>query len=184
MAYAGEEIQNPVTGERLIFRQTARQTDGELLQLEYFMRPGGFVATAHIHAAQEEHWQLISGTGQFRIGKEKFTAGRGETVLAPAGAAHIFRNHGDQELHAIIEFRPALDLEGMFETFFGLAQDGKTHPKSGKLSFLQAVLLVQGCEMYAAQPPVWVQKATLPMLRPVAKLLGYRARYPRYTSFR
>ena len=72
------------------------------------MRPGGFVATAHIHAAQEERWQLISGTGQFRIGKEKFTAGRGETVLAPAGAAHIFRNHGDQELHAIIEFRPAL----------------------------------------------------------------------------
>ena len=184
MAYLGQEIQNPVTGERIIFRQTARETDGELLRMEYFMRPGGFVASAHIHAAQEERWQIISGTRQFRVGKDEFTAGGGGTVLAPAGAAHIFWNHGNQELHAIIELRPAFDMEGVFEAFFGLAQDGKTHPKTGKLSFLQAVLLVQGCELYADQPPVWVQKATLPILRPIAKLLGYRARYPQYTSLR
>jgi hypothetical protein len=34
VAHAGEVIENPVTGERVVFRQTARDTGGELLQFE------------------------------------------------------------------------------------------------------------------------------------------------------
>jgi hypothetical protein len=34
VAHAGEVIENPVTGERVVFRQTARDTGGELLQFD------------------------------------------------------------------------------------------------------------------------------------------------------
>ena len=34
MARAGDELVNPVTGLRTVFRKTARQTSGELLQVD------------------------------------------------------------------------------------------------------------------------------------------------------
>src|SRR5215203_7400694 len=41
MARAGEEIYNPVQDDRVVFRKTARDTDGELLRLELFVSPRG-----------------------------------------------------------------------------------------------------------------------------------------------
>jgi hypothetical protein len=35
MASRGDTIENPLTGERMTFLETARDTDGELLQMEY-----------------------------------------------------------------------------------------------------------------------------------------------------
>jgi hypothetical protein len=40
MAKAGNELINPVTGLRTVFRKTARDTDGELLQMEWIGKPG------------------------------------------------------------------------------------------------------------------------------------------------
>ena len=38
MARAGDELVNPVTGLRTVFRKTARQTSGELLQVDRLSR--------------------------------------------------------------------------------------------------------------------------------------------------
>lgn len=40
MARAGDELVNPVTGLRTVFRKTARQTSGELLQVDWIGEPG------------------------------------------------------------------------------------------------------------------------------------------------
>ena len=40
MAKAGDELVNPVTGLRTVFRKTARDTDGELLQVDWIGEPG------------------------------------------------------------------------------------------------------------------------------------------------
>jgi hypothetical protein len=39
VARAGDEIVNPVTGHRIAFRKTTRDTDGELLQLDWIGAP-------------------------------------------------------------------------------------------------------------------------------------------------
>ena len=44
MIRAGDSIHNPVTGERIVFHQTAADTDGEAVVIEAFVQPGGFVA--------------------------------------------------------------------------------------------------------------------------------------------
>ena len=39
MAYAGQTLDNPVSGEKLTFIQTAADTDGELLEIELELSP-------------------------------------------------------------------------------------------------------------------------------------------------
>ena len=39
MAREGDVIENPVSGARIVFRKTARNTNGELLQFDLFFKP-------------------------------------------------------------------------------------------------------------------------------------------------
>ena len=71
MIQAGDVIENPVTGERLVFRKTSRETNGEAVLVETFVEPDGFVAAAHVHPHQEERFQILRGTLGFRLGREK-----------------------------------------------------------------------------------------------------------------
>jgi integrase len=47
MIQAGDVIENPVTGERIVFHQTSRETNGEAVVIETFVQPDGSVAAAH-----------------------------------------------------------------------------------------------------------------------------------------
>jgi hypothetical protein len=41
MIRAGDTIENPVTGERIVFHQTSRETNGEAVVFETFVEPHG-----------------------------------------------------------------------------------------------------------------------------------------------
>src|SRR3954468_1752186 len=58
MAYAGQTIENPVSGERITFIRTAADTDGELLEIELELSPDGAVPGAHVHPEQEERFEV------------------------------------------------------------------------------------------------------------------------------
>ncbi len=47
-------------------------------------------------------------------------------VEIPKGGRRVWRNGGEDELHFLVGFRPALRTEAFIKTFFGLAKDGKT----------------------------------------------------------
>ena len=54
--------------------------------------------------------------------------GAGEVIVAAAGSAHAAWNaSSDDEVHVLVDFRPALRTEIAFETLAGLARDGKTN---------------------------------------------------------
>ena len=55
MAKAGQLIENPIIGDRILFRQTAQETGGELLELEIFARPAAAGPPIHIHPNSGEH---------------------------------------------------------------------------------------------------------------------------------
>jgi hypothetical protein len=55
--------------------------------------------------------------------------GAGEAAVVPAGQPHLWWNAGQDQLHVLVEVQPALRTEVFFETFFGLASDGKTNRK-------------------------------------------------------
>jgi quercetin dioxygenase-like cupin family protein len=180
MARPGDVIEHPVTRERIVFRQTAQETQGALLQFDDILQAGGIGPPEHIHPHQEERFQVVSGAMGVRVGGREQILRAGESIRVPAGVAHVWWNAGDEELHQITEFRPALKLETFFETFFGLARDGKCD-KVGQPYFLQIAVMVPEYDIYLSRPPMLMQKVLFAVLGPIARLSGYRASYPKYS---
>src|SRR5512139_531938 len=88
MIHAGDTIENPVTGERLVFKETSAETDGEYVRFECFVQPSGFVAAAHVHPFQEERFEVLEGSVTFRIDGQEITAEPGDRILVVAGRKH------------------------------------------------------------------------------------------------
>jgi quercetin dioxygenase-like cupin family protein len=106
MAYAGQIIQNPVSGERIEFLRTAADTNGEPLEFELTLTPDGRVPGAHVHPQQEEAFEVLEGTMKFRLGLRTIVAQAGETVVVPAGRVHKFINGGEGVARARVQVTP------------------------------------------------------------------------------
>jgi hypothetical protein len=63
----GDRLENPVTGEILIFRGTSRDSGGEAVLVETIVRPEGFVGAAHVHPHQTERFEVLEGTPGARV---------------------------------------------------------------------------------------------------------------------
>jgi quercetin dioxygenase-like cupin family protein len=183
MARRGEELESPINGQRAVFRETARDTGGDLLRLDFFVAPGGFLGNEHLHPKQEERIEVLSGTLRCRLGGDEQTLGRGDAVSVPPNTPHTLWNEGAEEAHALVEYRPALRTEVLFETLFGLGRDGKTD-EGGSPGLLQGAVILESYEdeYRLARPSLPVQKAFVFVLAPIGRLLGYRATYPRYSE--
>jgi mannose-6-phosphate isomerase-like protein (cupin superfamily) len=178
MIHAGDSIENPVTGERLVFRKTSRETGGQAVVIETFVQPNGFVAAAHVHPSQEERFEVLRGSVGFKIGRRKLVAGPGQRLTVPAGTAHKFWNAGDEEAHFVCEIRPALQFESLIETMFGLASDGKTNRKGMPNPLRLAVIANAHFDTVRLPfPPAPMQRFALVMGAPVGRLFGYGATY-------
>ena len=179
MLKSGDVLEHPVTKERIVVRKTSRDTDGELFQADIYVQAGGFVAAEHIHPKQDEYFEVISGKLRGRASGKEFNGGPGEKIVVHAGTPHIWWNSGDVELHVLAEVRPALQIETFFETFFGLAQDGKVSPKTGLPNPLQMALIMRAFrnELILARPPQPVQTVVFGLLAPIGRLVGYKGEY-------
>ncbi len=178
MAHAGQTIENKVSGERITFRQTAADTDGELLAFDLELAPDGHVPGMHVHPHQEERFEVVEGTMRFKMGGTKVTARPGDVVVVPPGVRHKFANGGDEKARVRVEVRPALRMEELFETAIALADEGRTTSK-GMPKPLDLALFVRefSDEVQGAFPPVWIQRATLAPLAWIARKRGHAARY-------
>jgi quercetin dioxygenase-like cupin family protein len=176
MAYAGQTVENPVTGERIVFRQTSDDTNGELVAIDLTLPPGGHVPGAHVHPNQEERFEVTSGKMKFRYGMRTIVAEAGETVLVPAGKIHSFAQHGDEPSQCRVEIRPALKMEQLFETTVRLAQEGRTN-KKGMPKPLDLALFVEEFrdEVKAPFPPAWFVKLAMTPLRALARRRDQRS---------
>jgi mannose-6-phosphate isomerase-like protein (cupin superfamily) len=178
MAYAGQEINNPVSGERITFRKTAADTDGELLAFDLEVSPDGHVPGMHVHPNQEERFEVVEGTMRFRKGFGKVIAKPGDSVAVPPGVRHKFANGGDDPARGRVEVRPALRMEQLLETTVALAREGRTNSK-GMPKLLDLALFVHEFKDEVAGPfaPGWLQRMTLAPLAWIARKRGYGARY-------
>jgi quercetin dioxygenase-like cupin family protein len=175
---AGETIENPVTGERMLFRRTSRETNGESVLIEVTVQPNGFVAAAHVHPVQSERFEVLQGELEFKVGRKTLVAGPGDVVTVEPGTPHRFRNVGATEARFVCEIRPALQFERLIETMFSLAADGKTNHK-GMPNVLRLAVIANAHfgDVRLPFPPAWIQKAGLALGAPLGRLVGYRPTY-------
>ena len=101
-------------------------------------------------------------------------------IVVSAGSPHAAWNAGDDEVHALVDFEPALRTERAFETLAGLTRDGKTNRAGVPRNPLQLALILREFEeeIYFVRPPLAVQRVILGALAFIGRLLGYRAEYP------
>jgi mannose-6-phosphate isomerase-like protein (cupin superfamily) len=178
MIHAGDMLENPITGERLLFRKTSSDTGGEAVVLETFVKPDGFVAAAHVHPYQEERFVILDGSVGFVLGGKEFVAGPGEKLTVPTGTPHRFWNAGEEEARFVCEVRPALQFEQLIETMFALASDGKTNSRGLPNPLRLAVIANATFDTVRLPfPPAWMQRLGLAMGAPVGRLLGYEPVY-------
>jgi quercetin dioxygenase-like cupin family protein len=130
------EIENPATGERIVFRRTAQETGGALLEMDDFWARADHRTLEHIHPAMEERWEVIAGSVRFEIGGVERTARPGDVIVAPSGTPHSARNIGGEPAHLRIQMRPALRWQEFVERLFALAgsnqggEQGMPEPES------------------------------------------------------
>jgi quercetin dioxygenase-like cupin family protein len=183
MARAGETIVNPRTGQTMTFQQTAEDTGGQLLQLDCTSPPHGSREPEHIHPQQESRFAVHSGALGVRIGATEQVVGPGEVAVIPPRTPHTFWVAGDAPAQYRQEFRPALRSALFFETFFGLAREGRLDAQ-GMPAPLQLAVLVRAfsAEIRPIRPPwplLWVLAVAL---APLAHWRGYRAVYPQFSG--
>jgi mannose-6-phosphate isomerase-like protein (cupin superfamily) len=180
MIRPGDRLENPVTGEMLVFRRTSVETAGECVVVETIVRPHGFVAAAHVHPHQTERFEVLAGRIGIRIGDRSLTAKPGDVAVVPPGTPHRFWNAGQEEARFLCEIRPALQFESLIETMFTLAAAGKTNAKGMPNPLRLAVIAQEHFDTVRLPfPPAALQRAGLAVGAPVGRLLGYRERLER-----
>jgi hypothetical protein len=183
MADAGDVIDNPVTGQRLIFSMTSADSDGELFVADGIFPPGGFAGVSHVHPDQDEHFEVLAGEASFEVDGRRQVLGAGETIDVPRGTKHTFANAGQQEMRVRFEFRPALiSTERFYEIYFAFAQQGRVNAKAmpGMLD-IAAVWPITCEHAVLASPPPAIQHLLFRVLAPVARAARRRPPHCRTT---
>jgi quercetin dioxygenase-like cupin family protein len=152
MIRPGDTLENPITGERFTFTDTAASTNGELLAFELALKPGGAVPVPHVHPIQTERFEVVSGRMLFRVGLRHVEARPGEVLEVEPGVTHGFANAGDEEVRVRVEVRPALAMEEMFADVIALARAGRMSRRGMPRNLLDFALLARTYDQEAHGP--------------------------------
>jgi len=174
MITPGDTIENPVTGERFTFIETAATTGGERLSFELALRAGGAVPIPHVHPTQTERFAVVEGRMRFRVGLRSVVAGPGDVVEVAPGVVHGFANDGETEARVQVEVRPALQMEAMFADVVALARAGRMTRRGMPRNILDLALLARTYDQEAHAPLLTVGLQRL-LLAPLVGLARRRA---------
>jgi quercetin dioxygenase-like cupin family protein len=166
------------------FIKTAADTGGELLEMEVTCNTAVDSVPEHYHPYQDEHIEVLSGMVSVHIKGQERTYVAGESFNFPRSVPHNFLGAaGSEEARILWQIRPALDSETFFETVYGLAADGKMKG-TGNPNLLQLAVIFRAFnhEIHRTKPPRIVQKIIFTVLAPIGRLLGYQARYEKYSG--
>ncbi len=183
MSRRGQVFDNPVTGERVVLLTDPGDDLQRPLVAHLFVKPGGRVATPHLHPGLRERFHVLAGRIGFQIGDEERELGPGEAAEVPAGTVHDWWQVGSEEAEVVVEVDPGARFIEMVGTFFGLARDGKSDRK-GVPRPLQLAVTASAYRdtMVVTSPPEGVQRVVFAVLAPLGRALGKRPAYEQYLS--
>lgn len=165
-------VENPVTGERIVFTEPAAQRGGDRLRFDFFVRPGGGVPQPHRHSDQEEWMRCVEGELTLTVDGEEVVLGPGDEITIAARSTHEMVNRGDQEVHCEVEYRPAGRNEDWFRLIHGFAYRHGREP-----SVLDLAPFLPDVGILVPSPPERVQQLVVQwVLRPLGIALGRRRR--------
>lgn len=160
--------------------QLTRRTPEQLV-IERLMKPKTGRADPHLHKDFVQTWECVSGSGgAIEFDGELREFNPGDRVRTELGTAHRDPfNPGDGE----VVIRGTFDPNTAFIEAYGSAwahhlQNGTVNDQD-EMPLLQIFALIDetGGESYRAGIPIVVQNASMPLMKRIARLRGYRASY-------
>ncbi|MBX7107579.1 MAG: cupin domain-containing protein [Chitinophagales bacterium] len=181
MAFKNKQISNPKTGQDIKFLQTAKDTDGKMLEMEATYNSHSKEPAAHYHPFQVEDFTVLSGQLTVRMDGQLKILIQGDTLHIPINKVHSMWNDTDGKTIVNWKVQPAMDTDNLLETATGLAIDGKTND-DGMPNILQVALMANKYSdvFRLSKPPFAVQKILFIILTPFSYLFGYRPTYKKY----
>jgi quercetin dioxygenase-like cupin family protein/uncharacterized protein YndB with AHSA1/START domain len=169
MTKAGTVLDLAPLGVRVEIRRTAAETDGELVEFDVVGRARGFIAQAHIHAAQAERHEVIEGTMRLVVDGREHVLRPGQAMEVPAGVSHRQLPGEHAAGRVRVRLRPAGRTEQFLERLGQLCARGAFN-RWGYPRPLASAALVRDFadEGRAAGPPLALQRALAAALLGVA----------------
>jgi quercetin dioxygenase-like cupin family protein len=182
MPIKGQILSNPDTGDIYEFLETAKDTNGQRVTMKMTLKSKGEQVPDHLHALQDEHFEVISGKLTIVLDGKKQTLTQGEKVLLPKNKAHNHYNDDDDTVVFIQSVSPALDFDYLLENIIGLTIDGKM--PNGKAGLVQELVTLKylDSKSYLASIPIGMQKLLMNVVGPIGRMFGYRAIYKKYSD--
>ena len=160
-------------GMRVVCRESASSSEGEVLSFDFWMRGGATPRPMHVHPRQEERITVISGSVRSRSGGVERILSPGDSVVSPAGEAHTVGQAGREDVEMVAELRRALRYEEFIERSFALDRAGHLNAKGRGNPLRMATAGARDAEFYIARVPLGLQRAVLTVTERLARWLGY-----------
>lgn len=182
MPIAGKLITNPINGDSYEFIKTAKDTNGEYVELKATIYSKGKLVPNHFHIYQEESFEVISGYLTVMVNGDTRILSEGEKITFDKNIPHNHYNNEDVALTYIHSVRPALDFDYLIENLAGLAGDGKS--KNGSYGLIQELVALRyyDSKSFLSDIPITIQKILMHTIAPIGRLFGYRAIYKKYSG--
>jgi hypothetical protein len=137
-------------------------------------------ADAHLHLDFTQRWEIVSGTATAVFEGETRTLGPEESGEVRIGAKHQDPyNETEAELAVRWQIEPVTQfVEGFLNAYtYLLVRDELNDQDEFPALQLFVILSATKAQSYAANLPVALQKATLPLLGAIGRLRGYKPSY-------
>lgn len=175
-------LRNPDTGDIYEFLETAKDTNGQRVTMKMTLKSKGELVPNHIHALQDEHFEVVSGKLTIVLDGKKQILTQGETITLPKNKPHNHYNNDSETVVLIQSVSPALDFDYLLENIIGLTIDGKM--PNGKSGLVQELVTLKylDSKTYLANIPKGLQIFLMNVVGPIGRMFGYRAIYKKYSD--
>jgi uncharacterized cupin superfamily protein len=182
MAHVGQVITNPVTRERITFRTTTQETEGQSLVFDCAVAPGGTPLPPHVHTTQEERFEMVSGVLAVMCGGETRILTSGQQATLPVGIKHQWWNAGHTVARFRVEAVPARHLERVLEVVSFMSHDGRMNKRGMPKNLVELANLGRLSDTYVPGVPVVLQKMGIAAVSTLGLLFGYKPDFSQYET--
>ena len=165
------------------FEQRILKRENGMFWLELTLRPNAPGPPEHVHTSFSERFIVAEGTLSLMVNGEVRQLGPAESFLVTPGTPHKPFNQTNEP---VVVRGPLTEEYGIPEPFsvflmqvYGFFDEDPANEQAPK-ALLQMSRFSPAYDVWLAGPPVPVQRLLFHAIGPTARLLGYRAYYPRF----
>lgn len=155
---------------------TVRSETPESIEVEAVYAPKGSPPPSHLHPAQDERFEVLSGALTVRIGGDERVLAAGEILDVPRNTPHQMWNAAGEPARVVWRTRPAGRTKEWWATLDSLQREGRVGRDGmpGPLAFAAYLTEYRDVFRLHAGPLTPVVAGLLRGLAPLGRLRGYR----------